>query len=175
MNSKEVNMIVNAFQTAQQRVQEKQQDREQTNKYTQDFQDQLLAKGIKTSDVQANRLIIRITDNINIYQSIIAVHCPSEPHHKFLPGVTTENREKYHVDIDLCYDPSTGIPEGFALRNQLEFRSDAMPNKENPGEPLWTIERKKLDPDINKLFALNYLLQNSQPEPNPQSEPISYV
>ena len=67
------------------------------------------------------------------------------------------------------------MPEGFVARNQLELRSDAIPNWDNPGEPLWTIELKKLDPEINKLFDLNYLLQNSQPVPNPQPEPISYV
>lgn len=144
------------------------EDKKRTNKCVQNFQDQLLDKSIKIDTVEVNRLIILITNNnINIYKSTISVHCPSLPTHKWL-CVSEETFEKCHADIYLGYNPSTLQPEGFALRNQL-FLTTEVPNKHEFGAPLYGIKRKALDPNIRKLFDLNYLLRNSQ------LESISYV
>lgn len=146
-------------------------DKERTNKCVQNWRNQLSNKKIVHS-VEFNRLIIPIQDNINNnYKSIISVHCQSKPTHKWL-FVSRETFEKYHADIYLGYDPSTPQPqpEGFAMRKDLfltEWRDEV-------GAPLYGIMRAELDPNIGKLFDLNYLLKNSQLEPT-QLEPISYV
>ena len=139
------------------------EDIERTNERTLNFQNQLLKKNI-VSTLECNRLIIPI----GIYKSIISVHCPSVERYKWLPGVCRETFEKYPADIYLCYYSDTPQPQGFAMRNQL-FLTKAVPNKHEYGAPLYSIEREKLDRKISKLFDLDYLLRNSQPEP------ISYV
>ena len=109
--------------------------------------------------IEFNRLIIPISYDFNNYKSIISVHCPSVPTHKWLL-VGRETYEKYHADIYLGYDPSTLQPEGFAMRNQLSLTCEVL---DKSGAPLYGITRKELDPNIGKLFDLNYLLKNSQP------------
>ena len=139
------------------------EDKKRTNKCVQNLQYQQSNKNIAHT-VEANRLIIPIRCNNNIYKSIISVHCPSLPTHEWLL-VGRETFEKRHADIYLGYDPSTLQPEGFAMRNQL-FLTELL---DKSGAPLYGITRKALDPNIGKLFDLNYLLRNSQ------LESISYV
>ena len=149
------------------RTQPKQQaspeDKKRTNKCVQNFQDQLSNKKI-FHDVEFNRLIIRITNNINIYKSTISVHCPSLPTHKWL-YVSEETYKEHQADIYLGYNPSTLQPEGFAIRSHL-FLTELLGKS---GTLLYGITRKALDPNIGKLFDSNYLLRNSQ------LESISYV
>lgn len=46
------------------------------------------------------------------------------------------------------------------MRNQLSpIPTDEMTHHDNPNELLYSIKRKDLDPDINKLLDLNYLLK----------------
>ena len=132
---------------------------ERTNKCTLNFQYLQLKKNI-VSTLECNRLTIPN----GIYKSIISVHCPSKPTHKWL-FVGKETFEKRHADIYLGYNPITLGPEGFALRDQL-FLTEFL---DKSGAPLYGIKRKELDPDIDRLFDLNYLLRNLQ------HEPISYV
>ncbi len=138
----------------------------------QDCQKQYSNKEIRVHSVETNRLIIRIQDNTNIYKSIISVYCASlflkrkKPHYE--PQwvyVDKETYEKYHADIYLSYDPFTFQPEGFAMRGQL-FLTEPFGR---PGVWVYGIMRAELDRNIDQLFDLNYLLQNSQ------LESISYV
>ena len=142
------------------------EDKKRNQICVQNWHEQLSNKNI-FHGIEVNRLIIRISDNTtNIYKSIISVHCPSQPTHKWLL-VSRETFEKRHADIYLGYDPSTLQPEGFAMRNQLFLTCEVL---DKSGAPLYGITRKELDPNIDQLFDLNYLLKNSQLEP-----PISYV
>ena len=143
------------------------EDIERNKICVQDWQNQLSNKKI-LHNVETNRLIIRIQHNTNIYKSIISIYCPSPgrykiPNHHYEPQWLYVNREtfkKYHTDIYLSYNPFTLQPEGFALRGQLFLTQP--PHKPDVG--IYGIKREALDPNIDKLFDLNYLFKNSQPE-----------